>query len=1684
MGHCLSRDSETGMLSIDTSLLDCVFRVELLSDGERPYVPDYQGGKLVETSAVDIIETWQDFQFADAAVLAIAQPYPIRFTTSPFSDRLLEDDHEASSETDCASVSSSGSRRFEAPSDQEDIYGGGGSHLPSRASMLQASQDSANESNEVDSDEGFRGARPDWFGRRVADERLDYNGGGLPAELLEALPGFYFSYHYLKMLACASRRMLRSVQDREHWRNKHISLNVSEFDDPQLVRAMSNAYSTAGVVHINVRHLAMFHIIPERMLLDWTATTVAPTNATRRGVAGFTSDGPLMGCACFDLVLPAEAVGLYIGVREWRGTRQAYCRIDNLFRENATVSFALDDMPPQIHQGRNRCPLLPSRLHRFAIRWDQRMFELSVDGAGVSVARLRDGAPDAVSPLAQVFSWIHVRPRHFHQMASFRPLPSFVQLNARITCALCHREAGLQLPRWAVCPLCASWICVAHCGQMPWRTCPRCPMQLMDYVGGSNDLPYEDAVDFFQQLDSLEPDGNPDKFVHVVCKVHRDHARYLERSPLALRLLPDPTKKSSMSKRLWEKTMFRARAIIDFLDQQQDVLLFRFLHALAEDLPTERANLLADLPHPSDCEDKTVWRGVALKYSLELHTELFQKQRHGGGRLPEHSSQERAAARSSAWQDTSGGATQRVGMQDLDTGARSDPVSKSMQNVMPTHSEWFRLSEKRAIAACKQAQRRARNPTDEMDAFRMEWERSFSPYICPSYGCDTSMIRLPVFSCAASQLPVVPETPANFLDFQVPDVQCETLARVHAHPRDRDISFLQPSHTYFVNGKPVPVSVTGLVHQFSQEFNPDIVVSKMMRSGRWPRPEYARVVDGTLVPLSSEEIKEKWLANSRDASSRGTWMHLQLEVFMNGGWARGTSIELRLFCQFLREFAVPAIAFRTEWCIYSEEDQIAGCIDFVAKCSPTEVIIFDWKRTKQLHSKYDNMWACMKPPLSHLPDCSGVHYRLQLNIYKYMLEKHYGVRVRAMHVVCLHPDNEAHGPFIDLVPDMSGDVQAVLQAHRSYVSQHGRADGWEEVSGGSIANVSQNSMDQRIQQELECELDRIDLESPREAGRNPPECPPPDDPETAVVLRQQPAPAAGEDESNAFALARKRRFLPGADRTTEAFRSMFQAASDGYVTSLAQAPEPPASARSQSIKDRTASHKAQVKQRFPHWPDELVRLAAGAIEIYRTRYTDIFVRDFVALLWIMVGDQFLRAHNGVCYLYHDHGAFEVYTGVPPESMFTRIKSYLQRLEGLFRLMPSTTRRTDEGLLDGIDSMLEGSNNVTELLCELSDAAAMSFTSSRRGRPARREAAEGAEGEPAPLAESWNVNVAQMLAKIAAPLQRDLLEERKLLQYVGHWCSTPSQREPGCAFQDCCVKYDICEPNTICIVNPDPSNNIYVRIPHPLRVSLDDPVLQAASARLQKFLSETFWCNEDFFAACCAAIALAKRGLNVDRCFIGESPGGTGQSLYSSHLHAVYGHNHAFVDPNLFHNEDEMRKQLEQFAHCCMITAQEAPETARAFQQDLFKKMVSADDLAARRPYGYVTRMLRVTGWKRIETNHIMSFRNVMERNFNSIHRRCLVWMPKAVFVDQDCLSSYGDAALDGIFPKDPTLRNFLESGPAIAATLHLQHGFEMKHSREHCYKTIDECAAQGPTENKMREACGLEPRQARDHQVI
>jgi hypothetical protein len=274
------------------------------------------------------------------------------------------------------------------------------------------------------------------------------------------------------------------------------------------------------------------------------------------------------------------------------------------------------------------------------------------------------------------------------------------------------------------------------------------------------------------------------------------------------------------------------------------------------------------------------------------------------------------------------------------------------------------------------------------------------------------------------------------------------------------------------------------------------------------------------------------------------------------------------------------------------------------------------------------------------------------------------------------------------------------------------------------------------------------------------------------------------------------------------------------------------------------------------------------------------------------------------------------------------------------------------------------------------------------------------------------------------------------------------------------------------------------IPSPLL----DPVLDTQVSRLLQFFKQTFWCNLEVFLCTQAAQALCKRGENLDRCFIGESPGGVGQSLFTAHLAAVYKHNHSYFDPNVWYMDEELRKQIEEFADSFILTGQETPNGTRQLREDLFKKTMSADGIPGRKPYGLQTRMLELVGWKRLELNKMLRFGSVSETNFNSILRRCFVWKPKARFWDSDYLKKhYPDSHLDGIFPKCAELRNFLVSPGAVAASLKIQYGFELKHCKEECRQMIENYVVlggdEGLTDERMRSACGLKPRDKRQQIV-
>ena len=83
-----------------------------------------------------------------------------------------------------------------------------------------------------------------------------------------------------------------------------------------------------------------------------------------------------------------------------------------------------------------------------------------------------------------------------------------------------------------------------------------------------------------------------------------------------------------------------------------------------------------------------------------------------------------------------------------------------------------------------------------------------------------------------------------------------------------------------------------------------------------------------------------------------------------------------------------------------------------------------------------------------------------------------------------------------------------------------------------------------------------------------------------------------------------------------------------------------------------------------------------------------------------------------------------------------------------------------------------------------------------------------------------------------------------------------------------------------------------------------------------------------------------------------------------------------------------------------------------------------------------------------------------------------------------CIKSSRSLQEDGVFAKDPTLKDKLQHGPYVAAAIRMQHGWESCHTRARAFDIIEEYAALGGdggrTEDVMRVACGLKPRDRRN----
>jgi len=286
------------------------------------------------------------------------------------------------------------------------------------------------------------------------------------------------------------------------------------------------------------------------------------------------------------------------------------------------------------------------------------------------------------------------------------------------------------------------------------------------------------------------------------------------------------------------------------------------------------------------------------------------------------------------------------------------------------------------------------------------------------------------------------------------------LSKKNPHPRDAHIHFDEGPHKYTIDGingvtaDTAFTSVTTLVHQHFEHFDAKKVITAMMRNQKkWNDP----IANAKYYGKTAEEIEQMWTNAGRDAATKGTAMHYNIECFYNTPPAATVAPdtntdtadppEIGYFLNFNQEHVAGETAtlrpYRTEWTVFHEEARIAGSIDMVYEIiepdtdatadtdtdttadTGTPLAIYDWKRCKEIIKTNRAGKFATHPAIEHLPDTNFWHYALQLNIYKYILQTKYGKTITDLYIIVLHPDAQNYQRV--KLPDLQTEVTELFE---------------------------------------------------------------------------------------------------------------------------------------------------------------------------------------------------------------------------------------------------------------------------------------------------------------------------------------------------------------------------------------------------------------------------------------------------------------------------------------------------------------------------------------------------------------------------------------------------------------------------------------------------------------------------------
>lgn len=268
------------------------------------------------------------------------------------------------------------------------------------------------------------------------------------------------------------------------------------------------------------------------------------------------------------------------------------------------------------------------------------------------------------------------------------------------------------------------------------------------------------------------------------------------------------------------------------------------------------------------------------------------------------------------------------------------------------------------------------------------------------------------------------------------DIDCEYsqdntyLAVLNAHERDSRVVAVDDPHLYFIDQSCKDImSCTTFVHAFFPCFNSVEMAKKITQSKTFAQCNHRKSYKYHNCN-SFQDVLAKW-DTWRDL---GTNLHNTIEKYLNGEPVTVCPENVTPFQYFKKVLQNKQFwswtHYRTEWAVFHEELKLCGKIDYVGRDPVSgDLIIVDWKRVSNISDSSFSRWSQSGAtehgfgPCAELESCSYIHYSLQLNTYKWIIEEKYGMAVRAMYLVQLHP--ECKQPIVFKVPLLTSYVHAM-----------------------------------------------------------------------------------------------------------------------------------------------------------------------------------------------------------------------------------------------------------------------------------------------------------------------------------------------------------------------------------------------------------------------------------------------------------------------------------------------------------------------------------------------------------------------------------------------------------------------------------------------------------------------------------